>query len=645
MTEENLNTRKVPRNLRINLTSIPPDQAGVPLTRKRSEGPFPRVPNTAILSICKHMERNGYSKNNYDYYDFEMLYPSNEGVREYFKKYQPHLVGLSVPISTGYSHVKIISKIIREECPDALIVMGGYLAGSSDAVIKCSDVDMTVVGDGEIAWLKICDLMTEEQLAVGARNIIDEDKLKEIRGIYFYDKSGKVHHQGFGESILKDDIPFPDYEFYERGLQNNPKMIKNYFRDYSVLGSEVFMFDPRASDPNKKKKQLASLFTSKGCVAACTFCQREAGGYRVFDVDKLDEHLELLKNKYDVGFIKVLDENWGQDRKNAVEVSKIMKKHNMLFFAVGRCTSFTYEDIKFYKECGMTGLQFGVESGSQRILDMMEKRYKVQQIVDVLVHCAKLQVHSPIPIILGMPGETEETVRETGQFVGKVAARVGCHPDVLGVSPLYVLPLPGTPLYEYGKQVGVFGKKAKEVDEFLDAVSGSNIYKRYYFNLNGAPQSEVIFWEWLLRLEASRAFREESKKVDAVAPETTRKIFIKMHDEEVKNNPHYSLKYKHVKFQPITKFIEKFIVGNKVIDKLPRWTIYPLVKWFGYLEYLVQCSYSSNRIHPIYQKRVKVERLSLDDLKNGMAAYTSSRSVRGKSLRGVVEGKKHMAFL
>ena len=47
------------------------------------------------------------------------------------------------------------------------------------------------------------------------------------------------------------------------------------------------MFDPRASDPNKKKKQLASLFTSKGCVAACTFCQREAGGYRVFDLNKL----------------------------------------------------------------------------------------------------------------------------------------------------------------------------------------------------------------------------------------------------------------------------------------------------------------------------------------------------------------------
>ena len=638
--------KNIPDDLRINLVSIPPDQAGVPLTRKRSEGPFPRVPNTAILSICKYMEKNGYSKDHYEYYDFEMLYPTDDEVREYYKRYRPHLVGLSVPISTGYSHLKNITKIIREILPDTLIVMGGYLAGSSDAVIKCTDVDMTVVGDGEIAWLKICDLMTEKQLSDGPRKILDSEELREVRGAYFYNSAGVLKHDGFGESIPKNEIPFPDYEFYERGLQNHPEMIKNYFRDYTTIGSEVFMFDPRASDPNKKKKQLASLFTSKGCVAACTFCQREAGGYRVFDLDKLDEHLEELKNKFDVGFIKILDENWGQDRKNAVEVSLLMKKHDMLFFAVGRCTSFTYDDIKFYKECGMTGLQFGVESGSQRILDMMEKRYKVQQIVDVLVNCAKLQVHSPIPIILGMPGETEETVIETAQFVGKLAANIGCHPDVLGVSPLYVLPLPGTPLYEYGKQVGVFGKKAEEVEEFLEAVSGSNIYKRYYFNLNGAPQSEVIFWEWLLRLEASRAFREESKKLgDPIAPETTRKIFIQMHDEEVKNNPHFSLKYKHVKFQPITKFIEKFIVGREFADSMPRWIVYPLVKWFGYLEYLIQCLYKSNRLHPIYQKRVHVDRLSLEDLKAGMESYASSRSIRGKSLRGVVQGKKEMAFL
>ena len=114
MSETVKSNKTIPNNLRINLASIPPDQAGVPLTRKRSEGPFPRVPNTAILSICKHMERNGYTKDHYEFYDFEMLYPTNDEVREYYSKYRPHLVGLSVPISTGYSHVKNISKLLEK---------------------------------------------------------------------------------------------------------------------------------------------------------------------------------------------------------------------------------------------------------------------------------------------------------------------------------------------------------------------------------------------------------------------------------------------------------------------------------------------------------------------------------------------------
>ncbi|MBC8298282.1 MAG: hypothetical protein H8E55_21145 [Pelagibacterales bacterium] len=76
--------RKVPNGLRVNLCSIPPENIG-PLTRKRTEGPYPMVPNTAVLSICKHMERNGYSKDHYDFYDLEMIYPTDEEIKAYYK--------------------------------------------------------------------------------------------------------------------------------------------------------------------------------------------------------------------------------------------------------------------------------------------------------------------------------------------------------------------------------------------------------------------------------------------------------------------------------------------------------------------------------------------------------------------------------
>ncbi|MBC8298281.1 MAG: radical SAM protein [Pelagibacterales bacterium] len=546
---------------------------------------------------------------------------------------------MSASISTGYAHVKRLAKIIREELPETLIVMGGYLAGSSDPVVKCTEVDMTVVGDGEVAWLAILDCLTEEQLSIGPRNI-PEEKLKNIRGTYFYDKSGKLHHEGFGDSIPANDIPFPDYDFYERGMQNHPDKINVFFRDYRETGNQDFYFDPRASDPKKKKKYLASLFTSKGCVAACTFCQREAGGYRVFDLKEFDKHLEFIKNKYDVGFIKLLDENWGQNKKHAYEVAKILKKHNMLWLAVGRCTSFTYEDVKFYKECGLSALKFGVESGSQKILDIMEKRYKVDEIRNALLICAELNIQSTIPTVLGMPGETETTCKETGNLIGSVAASIGAHPENIGCSYHYLLPLPGTPVFQYAQEVGIIGKEPREVGEFLDRVSGASIYKRYYFNLNGAPQSEVIFWETLIRLEASRIFRKLRKKVKPIASEKTREIFLKMYEKEVRDNPNYNRKFKYITFTLITIFIEKYIIGRAYIDIIPRWIIYPIVKWLGYFEYCIQGLFPSNRVHNIYQNNIKVPRLNEDDIQKGIASFKSKRSVRGKSLRGIVLGKK-----
>ena len=331
------NQKSIKSELRVNLTSIPTDQAGVPLTRKRSEGPFPRVPNSAILSICKHMERNGFSEDDYDYYDLEMLYPSDEEIRNYYKTYRPHIVGLSAPISTCYSQVKRVSKIIREELPETLIVMGGYLAGSSEAVVRCTDVDMTVVGNGEKAWLAILNLLTQEQLSNGPRNI-DIEELKKIKGMFVVDKQGNIHSNGFGDSIPGSDIPFFDYDFYERALKDKPEQIHNYFRDYSITGSEYFLFDPRATDPNKKNKMVASIFTTKGCVAACTFCQREGtggkSGYWVMNLEDLDSHLEFIKTKFNVGFIKILDESFGQIKEYTVAVAKLLKKHDMLWMAV-----------------------------------------------------------------------------------------------------------------------------------------------------------------------------------------------------------------------------------------------------------------------------------------------------------------------
>ena len=105
-----------------------------------------------------------------------------------------------------------------------------------------------------------------------------------------------------------------------------------------------------------------------------------------------------------------------------------MKKHDMLWRACFRPTSITYEDLKFFKEHNMVALEIGIESGSKKILNIMEKKYTAESVYKVVKMAKKLDLYigSCIDgVVLGMPGETKETIIETAQFVASLKHLLG----------------------------------------------------------------------------------------------------------------------------------------------------------------------------------------------------------------------------
>ena len=128
---------------------------------EKSLGEFPILPKIAINSLVNWMEKHGYSSDMYDYYDIDMMCPSDEEFIEYLKEYQPTVVGLSAVVSTSYSRVKKISRIIRDTCPDAWIVCGGALTAIANVVLRKTNVDLCVIGDGEIPWVEFLDYVKE----------------------------------------------------------------------------------------------------------------------------------------------------------------------------------------------------------------------------------------------------------------------------------------------------------------------------------------------------------------------------------------------------------------------------------------------------------------------------------------------------
>lgn len=630
--------------MKISLCTVPVEPEYKDLTPKassdrdvlatvRSSGQLPIMPKIAIVSIIKWMERHGYGPETYDYYDIDMELPSDERLERYFREYQPTVVGLSAVVSTCYYQVRRISRIIRAACPDAWIVLGGSLTASANLVLRRTDVDVCIVGDGEIAWVDFLDYIKTH-----GRAWAHED-LAEIRGLAWLDEAGELRSTGYGPAIPSFEQPFPDYDILQAGLKDRPQDLSNYFRE--GLGVTEFRTDPRAFEPHRRPK-VASLWSSKGCVARCTFCQRSTKGYRVSNIETLDEHLAMLATRFDVGFVHILDENFGSNVKYAYELARTMKKHDMLWMASGvRVSTFKFDDISFFKEHGCCSLKFGVETGSQKIMNVMEKNFTVERVFETLKHCADLDLNSPLAVMVGMPGETNETARATGRFLGRLSHMQGIEPKNQDFAVFYAMPLTGTPLYIYGQQIGLLGKEPEDEEKYLLSVSGTGAYKGNYINLNGAPLRDVVFWDWLVKLEASRTFFEMEREAPIDRTRFIYRAIVAHKYRQTTGKPMTMFEaisalskqmrtgLKSKAFWLVDSILDQHIVYSRTFHRLPRWLAFGAVKAVVYTNSMMQFAIARmvGREFNLFQSRPKVAPLDVPAAPARVEIRSSLRSI------------------
>ena len=114
-----------------------------------------RGPRLGVQVIRDYLVRNNFPATNIYFLDIEMLSPSDEELRSYFRKTQPDVVGLSAVLTHSYQQVKRISRLIKEVLPTTWVVVGGNLSASAHVVLRKTDVDCCIVGDGEAARLHV----------------------------------------------------------------------------------------------------------------------------------------------------------------------------------------------------------------------------------------------------------------------------------------------------------------------------------------------------------------------------------------------------------------------------------------------------------------------------------------------------------
>lgn len=400
--------------------------ATIPLRAPSSHLPI------ASLAIISALARRGYD--DVSLYEINVLRPTYAETLEYFKIHKPDIVGLSAVVSTSYAFVKQLSADLRKMFPDLLIVCGGNLAANLNVLLAKTEIDICCTGEGEVTMCEIVDHYVAGTISPKA--------LAGIKGIAFRDEKDEIAITPYAPQISETDIFDVNWDIADAtaGIE---RCISG---DLSMHG--VFVSDIRYYDPKRRGQRFGRFYASKGCVARCTFCHRFAKGIRYVPVDLIEKRMKEYIERYNIGFVYFNDENFGTHAGWLHPFCEMIKKFDILW-GVGGIRVNRIDAISLQKmyEAGCTSVAYGTESGSEKMLAVMEKAVALADNYKITKLTPRANLYYVPQMVVGMPGETEETIEDTNRFLKAAYTEDAFyHPADLQVN--YAQALPGTPLYE-----------------------------------------------------------------------------------------------------------------------------------------------------------------------------------------------------
>ena len=344
--------------------------------------------------------------------DANALRMSSKEILKNIARTKPDIVGLSAVTPTIYQTHKLAGSIKRI-LPKVKIMLGGVHASvlPKDTLKRFNSFDVVVINEGEMV---ISDLV--KVLFIGK-------SLKNLKGIAYRDSKGNIKinkENTFMENL--DKIPFPARHLLPMKL-------------YSSVVSDKF----------------TTMIAMRGCYANCNYCSVPFfSGKRIRrrSPSNIIKEMEHCHKEFGIKHFSFLDDTFTTDKRwvhefcYAISNSKINKR--ITWMCLTRADNIDEFLLKDMKNSGCIKIEFGIESGSQKILDFSKKGLDKAQIRKAFNLAKKVGIPTLGFIILNMPLEDENTIKETKKFI------LDIDPDFLQVS--FATPYPGTDLETYAKK-------------------------------------------------------------------------------------------------------------------------------------------------------------------------------------------------
>lgn len=377
-------------------------------------------PPLGLLYIGDALKKAGY--------DVKVLHCSSEEIgkcaHEVIKS-NPLFVGFSVFTAGGIRSSVRMCKEIRRLSKNIPIVWGN--SHSTLLPEQCLNepyIDIIVFGEGEET---IVDL---------ARAIEKRQPLSEVKGIGYKEN---------GELKFTEPRPFM-------------KNLDKYRLDWDLVDINRYI------RPYWDLKRVIPFVTSRGCPHNCSFCHNlvfNKRRWRAHSIDFVVSEVERLKSEHGIDGIRFWDDNFFVDKRRAFG---ICGRIGLPYFADARIDYVDEEFCQRLKETNSKELCFGFESGSDRILKLMNKEITVSDTLKAVKILTRFGVHFSSSIIMGYPTEVKREFLETMKLVTELFE---INPRTGFTTGLY-LPYPGTPSYDLAIQEGFLPPKKPEGWDALD---------------------------------------------------------------------------------------------------------------------------------------------------------------------------------
>jgi len=378
---------------------------------------IPLIPLVSIAQLASISREENYTPLVLDL-SVRRKTPVKLRIERIMKKVKPEFCGITFTTPLC-EEAEAMAKFIKKIDPHTKIIAGGPHATIMPKEMLKGSFDIIVIGEGEITL----------------KEILSGKSLEKIDGLAFKSGSEIVVNKPRKLIADLDDLPLPDYSIF-----NN--------KDY---------FTPRI---NCKKNPVAAMETSRGCIYGCVFCSKKVFG-RCFRGKSPKRVVDEMEHILSFGYkeIHIWDDGFSTDLKRAKEICREIMKRNLkmpwnLYNGL-RVNRIDKELLILLKKSGCYRISVGVESGTQKILDNINKGIKLEDTRKAFKLAREVGIETIAFCMIGLPGETEETMKKTIDFILEIK------PTISKLSIL--MPLPGTPIFEeWDKKGYIISKNWKD---------------------------------------------------------------------------------------------------------------------------------------------------------------------------------------